>query len=68
MDSRRYIGFLPDIRAGDLGCIFGEICLCAGASSFFLMKYVGLVEIFRIIGTSDMVMAGVEGIASRYHG
>lgn len=58
MDNRRYVGFLPDICATDLGCVLGEICLCAGTDPFFLMTFFGRVEIFQIIGASDVVTAG----------
>lgn len=58
MDKWRYIGFLPDICARDLGRVVGEMSLWAGTSLFFLMTSFGLVEISRIVGTSNMVTAG----------
>lgn len=58
MDNRRYIGLLPDSCARDLGRVVGEMCVWAGTSRFFLMTSFGLVEIFRIVGTSNMVTAG----------
>lgn len=65
MDNRRYIGFLPDSCGRDLGCVIGEICLWARTGPFVFLTSFGLVENFRIVGSSEMVTAGEVRVLPR---
>ena len=46
MDNRRYVGFLPDICARDLGCVIWRDLSWAGTSPFFFMTSFRVVENF----------------------